>query len=407
MSDPLHILVLCYEYPPVGGGGGVGARQYAEAWAAAGHRVTVLTSGPTYLPLEERTGDLRVVRLRVFGRKERATATNRAMLGYLLAGAAWIVNNRRAMDGLDVINTHFAIPTGPLGAFASHVLDVPNVLTIIGGDIYDPSKTSSPHRHRWSRIANRWLIADADRVIAISSDTRDRARRYYGIERPIRVIPYGFSPPVNDGVAARSGSSAAERPTSRASDPDGAGFRMIAVGRLVPRKGFDHLLRALAELPAAVRLEVIGDGPMAEPLREQAADLGVADRVAWTGFLPRPEILSRLRNADCFVLSSLHEGLGIVVQEAMHVGLPVVATDNGGQTDLVTHEETGLLVPVEDPGAIAAAVHRLMSDARERAAMGERGRERIAELAMPRNAREVEAVLREAIVGADPGGFRR
>jgi glycosyltransferase involved in cell wall biosynthesis len=152
---------------------------------------------------------------------------------------------------------------------------------------------------------------------------------------------------------------------------------------------------------------VIGDGPLAARLREQAAGLGVTDRVAWPGFLPRPEILRRLRDADCFVLSSLHEGLGIVVQEAMHAGLPVVATDNGGQTDLVTHEETGLLVPVEDPGAIAAAVYRLMDDAAERAAMGERGRERIAELAMPRNAREVEGVLREAIAGAGPRGLRR
>jgi glycosyltransferase involved in cell wall biosynthesis len=405
VSDSLHILVLCYEYPPVGGGGGVGARQYAEAWAAAGHRVTVLTSGTPDLPHEEHTGNLRVVRLHVSGRKERATATNRAMLGYLLAGAAWIVSNRRTMAELDVINTHFAIPTGPLGAFASHVLDVPNVLTIIGGDIFDPSKTSSPHRHLWSRVANRWIIGDADAVIAISSDTRNRARRYYGIERPIRVIPYGFSAPDHD-VAHGSESDGGPAAT-RGPEADETTFRMIAVGRLVPRKGFDHLLRALAELPSGVHLEVIGDGPLAARLREQAAGLGVTDRVAWPGFLPRPEILRRLRDADCFVLSSLHEGLGIVVQEAMHAGLPVVATDNGGQTDLVTHEETGLLVPVEDPGAIAAAVYRLMDDAAERAAMGERGRERIAELAMPRNAREVEGVLREAIAGAGPRGLRR
>jgi glycosyltransferase involved in cell wall biosynthesis len=401
VSDSLHILVLCYEYPPVGGGGGVGARQYAEAWAAAGHRVTVLTSGTPDLPVEERTGNLRVVRLRVSGRKERATATNRAMLGYLLAGAAWIVSNRQTMAEIDVINTHFAIPTGPLGVFASHVLDVPNVLTIIGGDIFDPSKTSSPHRHLWSRLANRWIIADADAVIAISSDTRDRARRYYGIERPIRVIPYGFSAPDGE-VAPGSETDGGQPAASHRPEVKETAFRMIAVGRLVPRKGFDHLLRALAELPSGVHLEVIGDGPLAKPLREQAAGLGVADRVAWPGFLQRPEILRRLRDADCFVLSSLHEGLGIVVQEAMHAGLPVVATDNGGQTDLVTHEETGLLVPVEDPDAIAAAVRRLMDDAAERAAMGKRGRERILELAMPRNAREVEGVLREAIAGAGP-----
>jgi glycosyltransferase involved in cell wall biosynthesis len=391
VNELLHVLVLCYEYPPVGGGGGVGASQYAQAWAAAGHRVTVLTSGTPDLPIEETDGGLRVVRLRVSGRKERATATNRAMLGYLLAGAAWIARHRAELRDLDVINTHFAIPTGPLGAFASHVLDVPNVLTIIGGDIYDPSKSSSPHRHLWSRVANRWIVGDADEVIAISSDTRDRARRYYGIERPIRVIPYGFTPP-DDG----------QTDTAAGSHETGSEdvFRLIAVGRLVPRKGFDHLLRALAELPSSVRLEVVGDGPLAASLRREAAELGVSDRVSWPGFLPRPEILRRLRRSDCFVLSSLHEGLGIVVQEAMHAGLPVIATDNGGQVDLVAHEETGLLVPVGDPGALADAVRRLMGDLDQRAEMGRRGRHRIAELAMPDNARQVAGVLRTAIDGA-------
>lgn len=389
-GGPLHILVLCYEYPPVGGGGGVGACQYAEAWAAAGHRVTVLTSGTENLPVEITSKNLRVVRLRVSGRKQRATATNRAMLGYLLAGAAWLVKNRRELADIDVINTHFSIPTGPLGAFASHILDVSNALTIIGGDIYDPSKSSSPHRHLWSRVANRWIIGSADAVIAISSDTRDRARRYYGIERQIRVIPYGFSPP--------------EDPASAGADAaDGAGddgsFQLIAVGRLVARKGFDYLLRAVADLPPSVRLEVVGDGPLGRPLRELATELGVADRVDWPGYLDRSEVLRRLRNADCFVLSSLHEGLGIVVQEAMYAGLPVVATDIGGQTDLVAHDRTGVLVPVGDSEAIAGAVRELMDDPDRRAALSERGRERIDELAMPRNAREVVGVLREAIAG--------
>lgn len=390
MTDSLHILVLCYEYPPIGGGGGVGASQYAEAWAAAGHSVTVLTSGSKDLPIEQTSGGLRIVRLRVAGRRERATTTNRAMLAYLVAGTGWLVRHRDELAGIDVINTHFSIPTGPLGMFAGRYLRVPNVLTIIGGDIYDPSKTSSPHRHLWTRIANRRIIRSADGVIAISSDTRKRAGRYYGIQRPIHVIPYGFSPP---GKAEGAG-------LRRGRDGTDDAFRLIAVGRLVQRKGFNHLLDALSQLPARVRLEVIGDGPLATPLRDRAAELGVADRVSWPGFLARAEILRRMSRADAFVLSSLHEGLGIVVQEAMFSGLPIVATDTGGQTDLVTDGENGLLVRVGDAGAIAAAVRKLMEDAERREAMGRKSRERIAELAMPRNAEEVLGVLRTAIASA-------
>ncbi|MFW6089701.1 MAG: glycosyltransferase, partial [Gemmatimonadota bacterium] len=147
-------------------------------------------------------------------------------------------------------------------------------------------------------------------------------------------------------------------------------------------------------------LEVIGDGPLAEPLRALATELGVADRVTWPGFLDRAEILRRMRRADMFVLSSLHEGLGIVVQEAMFAGLPIVATDNGGQTDLVTDGENGLVVPAGDPGAIAEAVGELMGDDERRATMGRRSRERIAKLSMPDNAEQVLNVLRRAIAAS-------
>lgn len=398
MTGPLHVLLLCYEYPPIGGGGGVGASQYAEAWAAAGHAVTVVTSGPRALSVEDVAGNLRVVRLRVFGRRERATATNRAMLAYLIGGAVWLVRRRDQLAEVDVVNTHFAMPTGPLGFFASRLLGIPNVLTIIGGDIYDPSKKSSPHRHRWSRIVNRRIITSADAVIAISSDTRERAERYYGIRRPIRVIPYGFSPPDEArGGPSSSGKTREHEKEHGDTDEPADVFRLIAVGRLVRRKGFEHLLAALARLPSRVRLEVVGDGPRAGPLEDLAAELGVAGRVTWPGFLDRAEILQRMRRADAFVLSSLHEGLGIVVQEAMFAGLPIVATDNGGQTDLVTDGENGLLVPVGDAEAIASAVRTLMEDAELRQTMGRRSRARISELAMPQNAETVLDVLREAI----------
>jgi glycosyltransferase involved in cell wall biosynthesis len=395
---PLHVLILCYEYPPIGGGGGVGASQYAEAWAAAGHAVTVLTSGSRDLPVEETTGRLRVVRLRVFGRRERATATTQSMLAYLIAGAAWLLRHRAELGDVDVANTHFSIPTGPLGSVACRLLGIPNVLTIIGGDIFDPSKKSSPHRHRWSRIVNRRIIGSADAVIAISSDTRERAQRYYGIRRPIRVIPYGFSPPDENRGASSTEEMRDDGRSDTGKPADTDTFHLIAVGRLVRRKGFQHLLAALARLPPQVRLEVIGDGPRARPLRDLASELGVADRVTWPGFLGRSEILERMKRADVYVLSSLHEGLGIVVQEAMFAGLPIVATDNGGQMDLVTDGENGLLVPVGDAEAIADAVLKLMADAGLRGAMSQRSRERILELAMPLNAEEVLDVLREAIV---------
>lgn len=393
-GSPLAVLLACYEYPPIGGGGGVGARQYAEAWAAAGHRVTVLTSRAGGLPARERLNGVYVVRVGTLGKKDRATSTLLSMLSYLVSGFAHLVRNRGAYEDVQVVNTHFSLPTGPLGWAAAKLLDVPQLLTIIGGDIYDPSKWSSPHRHAPLRAANRFLIGAADEVVAISSDTRERAVEHHGIEREIRVVNYGFDPPAPGTV-------------SEISPPGEDGhFHLIAVGRLVPRKGFDHLIRALSDLPADVELSLVGDGPGEEELRRTAAGLGVEDRVHFLGYLSRERIYGLLLGSDCFVLSSLHEGLGIVVQEAMWAGLPIVATDNGGQVDLVRQGHNGFLVPVGDPSAIAAAISTLREDPERAAAMSRANRQDIRAYHIEDNAEEYVRLFRELDAGAR-GGARR
>lgn len=348
----MNILLLCYEYPPLGGGGGIGVRQYAEAWAAKGHRVAVLTGGARGLPRREILNGVEIVRVTTLGRKDRATATNLAMLTYNLSGLLHLVAHRRELRQFEVLNTHFSIPTGPLGWAASRLLGRPDVLTIIGGDIYDPTKRSSPHRSRLLRRVNAWIINAADRVVAISSDTRARAERHYRIRSPIEVINYGFTPAVRSGDRA-----------PRAEPAAAAGrFRLISVGRLVARKGFDHLIRAVGRLPDDVELLLVGDGPLEADLRALSRAEGVEERVRFLGFQTREAIYGLLREADCYVLSSLHEGLGIVVQEAMDAGLPVVATDNGGQVDLIRSPRNGLLVPAGDPDALAEAVRRVRDD---------------------------------------------
>lgn len=382
---PLNILVLCYEYPPIGGGGGVGAQQYAEAWAAKGHRVTVLTSHAPGFPRRETTRGVAIVRVRTVGKKDRATSTGLSMLAYLVCGSLHLLRHRRALATINVVNTHFVVPTGPLGWIAARLLRRPHVLTIIGGDIYDPTKRSSPHRHWALRIVNRWLMNSAQRVIAISSDTRGRAELHYGVQRPIQVINYGFDPPRD------------WQPPKRAKDR--GSYRLIAVGRLIERKGFTHLIRALAILPPDVKLTIVGDGRLEKSLRTQARTLGLNGRIEWLGFQPRERIYEHLGRADCFVLSSLHEGLGIVVQEAMYAGLPIVATNIGGQVDLITEERNGVLVPVGDPQALASAIHRLYEDRELGTAIAAQNRRDIERYFIEHNAEEYVDIFRELARG--------
>lgn len=381
-GDPLTILLACYEYPPIGGGGGVGAKQYAEAWASKGHEVTVLTSRAGGLPAREQIRGVNVVRVGTLGKKERATSTALSMLTYLVSGFVHLMRHRSSYADVQIVNTHFSLPTGPLGWAAAMLLSSPQLLTIIGGDIYDPSKASSPHRHWLLRVANRLLIDAADEVVAISSDTRKRAVEHYGIERDIQVINYGFAPPTADDIEGVDRCEGEGR------------FRLIAVGRLVPRKGFEYLIRALGQLPPDVHLWIVGDGPHEDELRAVAAEEGVEKRVDWLGYQSRARIYGLLRAADCFVLSSLHEGLGIVVQEAMWAGLPIVATDNGGQVDLVVHGRNGLLVPVADASALAGAVRSVRKDPETASRMADANRRDIQKYRVDTNSEEYVTLFR-------------
>lgn len=390
----MRILLVCYEYPPIGGGGGVGAKQYAKAWASNGHEVTVLTSGTSRVSRVCDESGVRVVRVATVGKPDRATSSMLSMVSYLVVGAFHLFVNQRTLTDLDIVNTHFSLPTGPLGLLAARILGVPQVLTIIGGDIYDPARKNSPHRSGVLRMVNRYLIAAADRVIAISSDTEKRARQHYGVERPIRVINYGFEPLKKPEEAPRV-SDMVGRDLSE--EELGKLFHLISVGRLVARKGFAYLIRALAQLPKEVRLLLVGDGPLEEELRHVAIEAGVEDRIRWLGYQPREMVYGYLKLADCFVLASLHEGLGIVVQEAMYAGLPIVATNNGGQVDLVEAPRNGLLVEPERPGALAVAIESIRTDPALAKAMGRNNREDILEYDVVNKSEEYLQVFRDAL----------
>ena len=144
-----------------------------------------------------------------------------------------------------------------------------------------------------------------------------------------------------------------------------------AVGRLERQKGFDVLMRALVELPDAT-LCIVGDGTERGALERLARDLGVADRVLWQGWTEEPR--RWLATVDVFALPSRFEGFPLVLLEALLTRAAVVATDVGSVAEAVADRETGLLVPPDDPPALAAALRHALDDADLRRRLGERGR---------------------------------
>jgi len=146
---------------------------------------------------------------------------------------------------------------------------------------------------------------------------------------------------------------------------------VLALGRLHENKAFDVLLAALALAPRA-HLWLAGEGPLRAALEVQARRLGIAERVRFLGW--REDTPALLAAADILVCPSRHEPLGNVVIEAWSAGVPVVAAASAGPAALIREGETGLLVPIEDAGALAAAIERLAGDAALGKRLAEAGR---------------------------------
>jgi glycosyltransferase involved in cell wall biosynthesis len=214
------------------------------------------------------------------------------------------------------------------------------------------------------RLAHRWTVNAA----AVADVLRTRE----GIDRSrIDVIPTGielarFEPRPRDG-AFRAGHGIS----------DGEPL-IVCVGRLDRYKGHDNLLAAFAALAPAqprARLLLVGAGRFRDALIVRARSVGLADRVRFSGALG--DVRPALAAADVFVQASDEEGLPGAVLEAMAMGVPVVATDVGGTREAVDDGVTGLLVPPRDPGALAAAVARLLDDRGLAARLGAFGRKRV------------------------------
>lgn len=154
---------------------------------------------------------------------------------------------------------------------------------------------------------------------------------------------------------------------------------IVNVGALVGHKGQKYLIDAmpqvLREVPDA-HLIIFGEGELRAPLEKQAKQLALGKRVLLPGF--REDVMSLMKSADLFVMSSVTEGLGSAVLDAMAMGHAVVGTKAGGIPEAVVHEETGLLVEPADAKALAAAIIRLLKDAELRAELGAAGRARVA-----------------------------
>ncbi len=349
------------------GGQNVHVEALSRAVARAGHQVTVYTRRDSRtLPDRVPIADGVVVEHLPAGAPEPIGKDHLLPhVGDLAGQLAY----RLAEEPPDLVHSHFWM-SGLAALLATRDTEVPVVHTFHALGVTKRRHQGRRDTSPAARIRlERALARDAAHLIATSTEEIGELVRF-GIPRyAMTVVPCGVDLDVfrPEGPTAERGS----RP------------RIVSVGRLVPRKGFATIIRAMAAVPDAELLiaggppsQDLADDTEARRLRQVAKRAGVADRVTLLGAVPRDEMAALLRSADIVACAPQYEPFGIVPLEAMACGVPVVASAVGGMVDTVVDGATGLLVPPGRPDALATALRQLLAEPFWREAYGTAGLDR-------------------------------
>lgn len=345
----MKILILNYEFPPIGGGGGKISEDLAKEYAKS-NDVAVLTSWfPGEKKFEARDG-IKIYRANVF-RGKKSSCTIFEMFVYLTLSIIPAIKLVREFKP-DIINCHFAVPVGPLAYIIYKIFGIRYVINSHGGDIPDwlPEQTGTTFRYiKW---LTKPIWNNAAIVINNSKGTEDLARKSY---------PNANLTNIRNGIDL---GSLAEQKRGHTKNTHNA-VKLISVGRVAAQKDFGYLIGALAILKQRninFYCEIIGDGPLRGEVEKRITNEHLENDVKITGWLPHNQVFGRLLDADIYVSSSTNEGMSIAMLEAMAAGLPVVATDVLGNHETVRDGITGFLVPRISSDLLAEAFIKLIND---------------------------------------------
>ncbi|MCP5373266.1 MAG: glycosyltransferase family 4 protein [Hyphomicrobiales bacterium] len=319
------------------------------------------------------------------GRVWRAWRALRRTAAYARARRVWLGDLRRDLTSNRVrrfgqalvlahelppdvtwLYAHFLHTPASVARYAAVLRGLPWSCSAHAKDIW-----TSPDWEKREKLADlRWLVtctrANADHLAALAPDPARVSLVYHGLD-------FARFPPPEAPHSQRDGSDPA------------APVVILSVGRAVAKKGYPDLIAALAALPAGLhwRLVHIGGGPLLQDLKDRAEQAGIAGRIDWLGARPQDEVLARYRAADLFVLASRiaadgdRDGLPNVLMEAQSQALACVATRVSAIPELIEDGATGLLVPPDDPAALASAIGDLARDPDRRRRLGELGMARV------------------------------
>ena len=277
----------------------------------------------------------------------------------------------------DVIHAHWPFPHAYIALGAAKLYKIPLVLNFHGAELLLIRKK------KWVKPLLKFAIGQAQAIFANSSFTAGKIKALRNVD--VEWSPYGttletrderrktkegaglpLAPAADAASATPSSGGTPQRPEPHAINNK---FKILFVGRHIERKGICYLIEAAKYLPRdKFEIRIVGVGDLTEQLKQQAAAVNDGAEIIFTGKLSPEDLANEYKTANVFTLPAIvdhkgdTEGLGVVLIEAMELGLPIVASNVGGIPDVVVDGESGILVPEKDPAALADAFKRLEAD---------------------------------------------
>lgn len=347
-----------HEFPPIGGGGGWVSYYLGKHFADSGHDVHLITSQFQDCAKREEVDGINVHRIPALRKNPNVCAVHE-MLTYAISSSIYGLKFVKQFKP-DIVQVFFGIPAGGGALLLQKFRNVPYAVFLGGRDV--PRPDPDPPYYRWLYLLLNPIIRaiwdNAAAVVSCSDGLRDLARAT-DADVKIDIIPDGFDPDSFE-------------PIQRQPNPEVV--RCLAIGRLIPRKGFQFLIRALPQIIDKVNsqfeIEIIGDGPYEDTLVELAEELGVNTHINFAGSVKYPDLPQKYREADIFILPSLAEGMPLVVLEAMGTGLPIIASRVEGIDELVEDDLNGALFDPGDVDRLAECIIKLINEGEARIEMG-------------------------------------
>ena len=349
----MRLLILCYEFPPLGGGGSKVVDGLTGQLSNLGHEIHLVTTRFGDSPSFEKRGNLSI--WRVDSLRRRSDRSNVLELASYVVAALFKARDLLQSNRYDVCHAHFIFPDGIVAWLLRRFMNQNFVVTAHGSDVpgYNPHRFVWAHRllrPLWRRVSNA-----ADCIVCPSEFLQDLLKRN-DLACKTTVIPNGFDP-------------------ARFSRPAPKKKAILCVTRLFERKGVQYLIEAVRDLNLPYELHIVGDGPYRAKLEKLAKSSRMP--ILFHGWVDNDsaEMERLFTSSEIFVLASEAENFPVSLLEAMSAGLAIVTCSSTGSADVVG--DAALLVPCKDAVALRQSIVTLASDDILRARIGRQARKRL------------------------------